>query len=226
MVSNKKRYVIISFLTLPFILLLFMYLLFIRIDSQHSKVLNDEVESMTLIQKLASESINNYFVLRDLISTSDTAEKEEIKMMWHKNNKQINMYVDSLSLIRTIQMLNKQTFNYLINAREEYIVRCFNFLEMLDTKDIKKSSDYFKNEVEKSFFIYQNYINNFISIHRAEVVSYNISISKQIKFLNLDNIVLGLPVIYYLTMFYFICIFIYLYFLTKFILGGLQKKSN
>jgi hypothetical protein len=181
---------------------------------------------MTLIQKLTSESINNYFVLRNIISTSDAAENEEMKLMWYKNHNQINIYVDSLSRIHTIQILNKQTLDYLIDARKEYIEKCFYFLKLLDDKDKKKSSDYFKDEVEKSFFIYQNYISNFISIHKAEVIAYNISISKQIKFLDLDNIVLGLPAVYYFIMFYFICTSIYLYFLTKFILVGLQKKLN
>jgi hypothetical protein len=224
MISNKKCLIIVGVLSPPFIILLFMYLMFIHIDTQYTKIINDEVESMTLIQKLTSESINNYFVLRDLISATDAAEKTEMKMMWQNNSKQINMYVDSLSHIYIIKILNKQTLDYLIDARKEYIEKCRTLLKILDNGDVKKSSDYFKNEVEKSFFIYQNYISNFIFIHKAEVTSYNISISKQIKFLDLDSSVLGLPAIYYLTMFYFICIFIYLYFLTKFILGGLQKK--
>jgi len=203
-----------------------MYLIFIRIDSQYSKIIYDEVECMTLIQKLTAESINNYFTLRDMISTSDAAEKTEMKIMWSKNNKQNDAYIDRLSRINIIQVLNKQTLNYLIDARKEYVEKCLRFLELLNSKDVKKSSDYFETEVEKNFFIYQNYLSNFISIHKAEVVSYNSSISKQIKFFNLDKIVLGLPVVYYLTIFYFICTFVYLYFLTKFILGGLQKKTN
>ena len=223
---NKKRFVFIGLLSLPFIVLLFVYLIFIRVDSQYSKIIYDEVESMTLIQKLTAESINNYFTLRDMIGTSDEAEKAEMKMMWNKNHKQNDAYVDRLSRINIIQVLNKQTLNYLIDARKEYIEKCLRFLELLDSKDTKISSDYFKTEVEKNFFIYQNYLSNFISIHKAEVVSYNSSISKQIKFFNLDKAVLVLPLVYYLTMFYFICTFIYLYFLTKFIVGGLQKKTN
>ena len=226
MLSNKKRIVFIGLLSLPFFILLFMYLLFIRIDSQYSKIIYDEVESMTIIQKLTSESINNYFTLRAMISTSDAAEIAEMKMMWTKNHRQNDEYLDSLSRINIIQILNKQTLDYLIDARKKYVEKCLKFLTLLNDNNKIKSSDYFKTEVEKNFFIYQNYLNNFISIHKAEVISYNSSISKQIKFFNLDNIVLGLPVVYYLTMFYFICIFIYLYFLTKFILGGLKRKTN
>jgi len=226
MISNKKHYAFIGFLSLPFIILFLLYLSFISIDSKYSKIINDEAESMTLIQKLTEESINNYFVIRNILITSDAAEKKEMEVMWHKNNEHINSYLDSLSRVNLIQMLNNQTLNYLTDARKVYVSKCLKFFEILDSKDIEKSSNYFRKEVEESFFVYENYISNFISIHKAEVASYNISISKQVKYFDLDYQILGLPVLYYFTAFYFICAFIYLFFLTKFILKGLHKKID
>lgn len=225
MVYNKKKFLITALSLLPFLLLFFMYLFFLRIDSKYSLAINDELENVTFIHKLSAESVNSYFELHTVLITNDKNERVELESAWFKNSNRMTSYVDSLSKIYLVKWLTKETVDYIVNARQAYLDKCKKFVEFVNSEYQKDAEKFFKEEVEKSFFEYQNYITNFVAIHKAEVTAYNNSLSREIKIFDLNDTFLGIPIIYHLSVLYVVCALSFLFYMYKRLVGKKKKAE-
>lgn len=103
MFSNIKKTILFGLSIILVLLLFFVYLLNFNLNSKYREVIEDELSTLDLIQKITSESINNYFTLRSIHTFNQDDQIENAKSFWIEHRDLTTSYIDSLSAFHSFK---------------------------------------------------------------------------------------------------------------------------
>jgi len=215
--SFKKLY-LFGFALFLMLSLIILYLYFTKINTRYNSILNDELDNLALTQKLTYESINNYFILKDMINEPKIDKLAIMNNQWIRQTERNTTFLDSLAYLNIIKIVSQKNLNYLLDARKDYLEKGNQYLVLILSNDKKSAEKFFNEQVGKSFFKYQDELGNFVYMHRAEVVSYAGKIPSEVNLTKMELILTGKPTLFLygfillvLCAAYFIIMYNYLY---------------
>ena len=208
--TSRNRNIIFIALSITFIGVVGAFYIYLKnIDERYTVLISKKTETLQILQKLTAQSNTSFFMLYNILHTSDVNEIENLKIERKYINKQNTAYLESMAKCDMIDADALSDYKSLLATRKDYTKHTCFLLKNMQHQPNKTSLQYFNAEVVPCFNKYQNELNNFVTQNKIGADQLSNALSKETKSITAYLVVIGLtPLIVYILFAFFNLFFI------------------